>query len=85
MPCWLCKAAILVLVILLIALLAQVAAVAAAVIEGIQVIVLALASIGLELSPLVVTGSLAGIAGFSLNELAEWLCCKAGVSACCES
>lgn len=90
MPCWVSKAAILAVVIVLIILLAKYAAVvaaaatvAAAAAEAITAIVLALASIGLELSPLVITGSLGILAGFTLNELAGWLCCKVGVTSCC--
>jgi len=90
MPCWVCKAIILALVIVLVILLAKFAAaaaaaavVASAAAEAITAIVLALASIGLELSPLVITGSLGILAGFTLNELAEWICCKVGVTACC--
>ena len=83
MPCWVCKAAILAAVIALLILLAQVAALSAAVINGIQAIILAAGSIGLELSPTLLTGSLGLIAGFGITQLAEWLCCKMGVSACC--
>ena len=81
MPCWVCKAAILAVVIVLVALIAKFAAAAAA--EAVTAVVLALASVGLELSPLVVTGSLGILAGFTLNEVAGWICCKVGVTACC--
>ena len=90
MPCWVCKAAILAVVMVLVALIAKFAAavavaatVAAAAAEAVTAVVLALASVGLELSPLVVTGSLGILAGFTLNEVAGWICCKVGVTACC--
>jgi hypothetical protein len=84
MPCWVCKAAILAAVIALLVLLAQVAAVSAAVINAIQAIILAAGTIGLELSPIMLTGCLGLIAGFSVTQLAEWLCCKMGVTRCCD-
>ena len=90
MPCWICKGAILAVVIVLVilsvefaAVVAAAATVTAATTEAIAAIVLALASSGLELSPLVVTGLLGILAGFTLNELAGWICCKLGVTACC--
>jgi hypothetical protein len=90
MPCWICKAAILAVVIVLVILSAKFAAVAAAAAtvaaataEAIAAIVQSLASSGLELSPLVVTGLLGILAGFILNEVAAWICCKVGVTACC--
>ncbi len=83
MPCWVCKGAILVVVIALVILLAKVAVISAAVINAIQAIILAAELIGLSLSPLVVSGSLGLLVGFSITELAEWLCCKMGVTACC--
>ncbi len=83
MPCWVCKGAIIVVVIALAILLAKVAVVSAAVINAIQAIILAAELVGLSLSPLVVSGSLGILAGFSITELAEWLCCKMGVTACC--
>ena len=84
MPCWVCKAAILAAVIALLVLLAQAAAISAAVVNAIQAIVLAAGSIGLSLSPTIVTASLGIIAGFSVAEFADWLCCKMGVTACCD-
>jgi hypothetical protein len=90
MPCWICKAAILAVVIVLVILSAKFAAsaaaaetVSAAAAEAITATVQALASSGLELSPLVVTGLLGILAGFTINELAAWICCKVGVTACC--
>jgi hypothetical protein len=90
MPCWICKAAILAVVIVLAILsakysasVAAAATVAAATTEAIATIVQTLASNGLLLSPLVVTGLLGILAGFILNELAAWICCKVGVTACC--
>jgi hypothetical protein len=90
MPCWICKAAILAGVIVLVILSAKFAAVAAtattvaaATAEAIAATVQTLASNGLELSPLVVTGLLGILAGFILNEVAAWICCKVGVTACC--
>jgi hypothetical protein len=84
MPCWVCKAIILAAVIALLILLAQVAAISAAVINAIQAIVLAAATIGLNLSPTLLTASMGLIAGFSVNALVQWLCCKMGVMACCD-
>jgi hypothetical protein len=90
MPCWICKAVILAVVIVLVILSAKFAAsaaaaatAAAATTEAIATIVQTLASSGLVLSPLVVTGLLGILAGFILNELAAWICCKVGVTACC--
>ena len=83
MPCWACKAATLATVIVLIALIVQVPVVIAAVTNTTQAIVLAAGSIGLSVSPEMVFGSVSLIAGYCVNEIAAWLCCKMGVADCC--
>ena len=84
MPCWLCKAGILVAIIALLLLVAQIGAVAAAATNAFQALLLALAYIGLDVSPAFLAGILGFIAGFSANAAAGWLCCKLGVTACCD-
>ncbi len=84
MRCWACKAVILATAIVLIALIVQAAVVIAAVINATEAIILAAGSIGLSLSPEMVFGSLSLIAGYWLNEIAAWLCCKMGVADCCK-
>lgn len=83
MPCWVCKAIILAAAIALLVLLAQVAAISAAVINAIQAIILAAGTIGLSISPTLLTTSIGLIAGFCITQFGEWLCCKMGVRACC--